>query len=387
MLPFDSVALRGVFPAPDGRHYVYVFGGRLCVADVVGDVRECVSVPDDFPLGLETGSPVARGLAWSPDGTRAAIVGPSFALNTDTDLWRLDVRDMTLTHLADDGYAGPLNEAPAGTTVLSQPTWSSDGTRIAVSLTTIGGNGADELTQLAVLDAATGEILSTSRFPAVFTLFPDDLRYAPDGQTLAFSLGFARGVPERGGLWFLDAAHGTSKRTIGGALFNEWFSQRTRNEYSTQLGPVLWSPDGSRLVVWAGSGAFDDAPGAAFLIDAETGLLDTVPGPVEWMILSTIVPFVPFQAAWSPDGSALLVAADGALPRHDGLVLEPEAPAGRVTIYVVELATGIGQVVAELPARNAGNGPLEDYARHGQAAWGPDGHAIIAGYHLHLVRQ
>jgi dipeptidyl aminopeptidase/acylaminoacyl peptidase len=388
MLPFDSVALRGVFPAPDGQRYLYMNGRVLCVADLTmpGDSPQCIAVPDDFPQWLETGNPVARPLDWSLDGTRVAIVGAPFGLDMDTDLWLLDTRDMALTNLVDDGYSGPLSEAPAGGTVLSQPAWSPDGTRIAVARVMSGEGGSLASNQLVVLDAASGETLTTLRAPEAYTLFPDDLRFAPDGRTLAYSLGFARGEVG-GGLWFLDAESGERRFIAGGGLFKEWFSQLGPYDYSTQIGPLVWSPDGAWLVVWAGSGGFADAPGAAFLIDAGTGLLDRLPSPIELLILSSIVTFEPFQAAWSPDGSALLVAADGALPRHDGLVVDPEAEAGRVTVYVVDMATHVRHVIVELPARNAGNGPMEDYARHTQAVWGPDGHAIIAGYALHLVEE
>lgn len=380
-LPFDSVMLRNVYPAPDGRHYLTLDSRFLCVADLTlpDESPRCIAVPDDFPPFLETGSPTLRALAWSPDSTRVAIVGPVGLF--DGDLWVWDIPTGTLTNLADDGFAGQLHEAPQETTSIAQPAWSPDGTRIAVARS---GAAVSAFERLAVLDAASGAVVQAIAAPLEFVIGPDDLTFAPDGRALVISQGFARG--EFGnGVWRIDLDTGERRLLASGGVFLDWLNQIGSADYSTQIGPLVWAPDGSRLVAWAGSGGAAQAPQAAFLVDPASGVLEMLLPPGEVLLSSQLIPFEPFQAAWAPDGSALIVAADGAVRSHAGLRVDPDAEASRVTVYVVDAATGIGHIVAELPATNAGNGPVEDYARHAQAAWGPDGHVIIAGYALHLV--
>jgi hypothetical protein len=381
-LPFDPVDLRGVYPAPDGQRYVFMTETELCVGDVTGAADVCLTPPADFPPFLSVGNPTLRTVAWSPDSTRVALTGPVSVM--DTDLWVWDIAAGMLTNLADDGYTGDMEGLPADATIYAQPAWSPDGTQIAAARAALS---AEEPARLVVLDAVTGAVLQEIEPPVSFMYMPDDLTFSADGAALLFSQGYyGREELADSGIWRIDLASGEQTQVVTGSAFDARLNPDGDTNYSTSVGPVIVSPEGTQLLTWAGSGAFDDAPQAGFTVDTFGGANNTLPLPFEFLILSSIHEFEPFQAAWSPDGSALIIAADGAVP-HEGLMVEPEADADRVTIYVVDMLEGVGRIVAEVPATNTGNGPTEDYARHDKAVWGPDGRVIIAGYAFQLVAQ
>jgi hypothetical protein len=75
-----------------------------------------------------------------------------------------------------------------------------------------------------------------------------------------------------------------------------------------------WSPDGSRILFWAGSpGAFVQRTWL-FWIDVETGEISPAPLPAHPSDQPNFRAIWPMQAAWSPDGSLLLVAPGWKFP-------------------------------------------------------------------------
>jgi Tol biopolymer transport system component len=181
----------GATPAwsPDSKRLAFrLFDGRLAVTSLDG------VAPD----------PIARGgtaLDWSPDGRRLAYAGGS---PTDLDVHVVDVdgnRDVVLA-------SGPGAQL--------EPSWSPDGTRIALLAQAASG----EPFALAVA-RADGEGLRTYPGPGVSN--GGSFTWTPDGQALVF----ARGATQ--GLFRLDLATGDVRRL-------------------TELGETpSVSPDGTRI--------------------------------------------------------------------------------------------------------------------------------------------
>ncbi len=221
-------ALSQVVWAPRGGRIAYGSHGRVFVIRSDGKQRHAVG------SGAE--------VAWSPDGTRLAVVG--------------------------SGVGGPIDSVDAGggdrTRVTGgrfdhAPAWSPDGSRVAFSrATTVGG-----LESLYVVGAdGTGlrALGPQGASPA----------WSPDGRALAFWQRNAEGVT-LGVFRFADAQVVTLTRTF--AAFSR---------------PPRWSPDGTRLLVTV------CGPYGACRLDvaAVDGSAVTRLGPGS-------------DPAWSPDGSRI----------------------------------------------------------------------------------
>lgn len=157
-----------------------------------------------FDLATRTATAVTSGQvddespAWSPDGTRLAFLSKRAHADpdrtTNTDLWVVEAR----------AGATPrrLTDTPEGES--GRPTWSPDGSRIAVLVGDTDTNYAYDLNKLGVVAAnAPGptavRLLSPTLDRAVFA--PS---WSADGQRLSFLLEddrsqFAASVPAEGG--------------------------------------------------------------------------------------------------------------------------------------------------------------------------------------------
>ena len=236
--------------------------------------------------------------AWSPDGTRIALL-----------------LDKNLHTMAADG-SDPRSIAPGISGIYEPPAWSPDGTRLAfrgsarswreVSLYVVDADGSN-LTLVA--DGAEGA-------PA----------WSPDGTRIAFLQdGSLQPTPIGGDvLYIFEVENGALTKIIEGSF-----------------GPLLWSPA-------------DEVYGLRFSpVDPDGRLFAvSVDGPPR---IRRVAQFVnePMGLAWSPAGTRLAVRQNPLLPcgnlatcPHAGVVLFTVAPDGSDMTVLVRVSTD-GVLVAE----------------------------------------
>ncbi|MFN8452321.1 MAG: hypothetical protein U0521_27910 [Anaerolineae bacterium] len=100
----------------------------------------------------------------------------------------------------------------------------------------------------------------------------------------------------------------------------------------TSIGPVVWSPDGSRLLLWAGK--TDGTP-----IQVWHSLSMPLRGRSrrrrsQHRASATARSLRPLQAAWSPDGNSLMVFTFGLHPDEDTTSLDPSESSVRGAVRV-----------------------------------------------------
>ena len=143
------------------------------------------------------------------------------------------------------------------------------------------------------------------------------------------------------------------------------------------VGPLLWSPDGERLLLWAGNPSARPVAVWAFWVALESEEVTAVPLPTHPRDTDSRRTIWPFQATWSPDGTALLVAANGVHPDEPEMPLDSESRRARVSLYLVDVEAGEHYLLGQLPI-----GPVAPLYL---AAWGAGGDAVLDGYHLTLL--
>ncbi len=389
----SSVGLR-TFPAPDGRHYAYESAVRLnghidrflCAADALAASEALCLVPlEEVGRGLDVEPRSAlMPVGWAADGSRLAFVGQPLLTGEDVDLWIMDVAAGTWTNLADDGYDGPLNDpaAPAGVTLMLQPAWSPDGRWIAVERTVLGAGGAFQPATISLVEAATGAVTEVTTLPGSSAYAFDagataGLAWSPDGAQLALSAAHTPLDEAFDGVWLVDLENGGLTQIA--ALADIQASLKTVFPEVTlaSLGPVSWSPDGERLLFWAGDISANPVAIWAFWITLADGAITPLPLPAHPNDSGTRRGIWPLQAAWSPDGGSVLVAASGKLPDETLQPLDPAARA-RMSIRLVDVVSGESHLLGGLPAGTAAPFYL--------ATWGPDGDAVLNGYHLRMAQ-
>ena len=112
--------------------------------------------------------------AWSPDSKKIVFVSNRTAMpdrNRNTDLWVVDVEDEELA----------LRQLTKNTTADASPSWSPDGRTIVYTSTVEGALPIYAISQLTVVDVATGmsTVNASLRETQVF-----EPRYAPDGESI-----------------------------------------------------------------------------------------------------------------------------------------------------------------------------------------------------------
>ena len=112
--------------------------------------------------------------AWSPDSKKIVFVSNRTAMpdrNRNTDLWIVDVEDEELA----------LRQLTKNTTADASPSWSPDGRTIVYTSTVEGALPIYAISQLTVVDVATGmsAVNASLRETQVF-----EPRYAPDGESI-----------------------------------------------------------------------------------------------------------------------------------------------------------------------------------------------------------
>ncbi len=389
----SSVGLR-TFPAPDGRHYAYESAVRLnghidrflCAADSLSATEALCLVPlENVERGLDVEARTAfMPVSWAADGSRLAFVGQPLLTGEDVDLWIMDVAAGTWTNLADDGYDGPLTaaEAPPGVTLELQPAWSPDGAFVAVERTVIGAGGAFQPSTISLVETTTGAVTDLTTLPGS-SQYPFDagatagLTWSPDGAQLALNVAHSPLDAAVDGVWLVDLESGALTQVAALADIQASLSAVYPEVTLASLGPLSWSPDGARLLFWAGNINANPVAIWAFWITLADGSITPLPLPAHPNDSGTRRGIWPLQAAWSPDGGSVLVAASGKLPDETLESLDPAARA-RMSVRLVDVASGQSFLLGGLPAGTAAPFYL--------ATWGPDGDALLNGYHLRLAQ-
>lgn len=200
-----------------------------------------------FDLATRTATAVTSGQvddespAWSPDGTRLAFLSKRAHADpdrtTNADLWVVEAR----------AGATPrrLTDTPEGES--GRPTWSPDGSRIAVLVGDTDTNYAYDLNKLGVVAAnAPGptavRLLSPTLDRAVFA--PS---WSADGQRLSFLLEddrsqFAASVPAEGGTPQRHSAAGMVVAALSPAVAGGGHAAILSTSNTL---PELWAIDGS----------------------------------------------------------------------------------------------------------------------------------------------
>jgi hypothetical protein len=397
-LPIPSSASPRIFPASDGTRLAYervvrLNGQRdfyLCVLDAGEPEAFCTEPPAGLPVprGFEPApaSPLVP-FAWSPDGAYLAVVGQPLSTMLATGLWLYDIEADSWRNLTGHDYDGPLTATddspgpPPGTAVEVQPAWSPDGEQIAVVRAVIDDAGRFGPAHLALIDAGSGDVRELPLLPA-----PDDhaapgavtgLEWSPGGAELAVSLWHRDSAPDHNGLWLFDIAAEEYQQLTTEADARAAFHDIYDELELTSAGPLKWSPDGSRLLLWAGAPGQQPVAVWPFLVDRDSGELAAVPLPLHPNDTGTRRNIRPHQAAWSPDGAVLMVFALGLHPDEDRRPLDPDGGSVRASVRLVDVAHNSETALGHLP--------LGPSAALYFAAWGADGDVIINGYRLRLT--
>jgi WD40 repeat protein/class 3 adenylate cyclase len=275
--PQLSYGPSGIDISPDGRLMV------TAEPDLNGAVLR--RVEDGEPIHhLSTGAPDTYSVAFSPDGTRVAVL-----TGRPGAVWVFDVSGKL------------LHRFPAGA-VLVAIDWSRKGIVVA-------GNDA----AITIMDPENGREIATLRGhsePVTAVAF------SPDGTRLA-SAGLGRTTL----VWDVTAA-GRGEVT----------------SYPADLGPVMKtmaSPDGTRLYI-----SIEGAPGLLHVLDARSGaVIDTLPDQlVAW----------PIGPALSPDGRLLATTGVDQVTRIlDAETLKEDHPRLPRRFYVVAFSPDNTLVVVD----------------------------------------
>jgi TolB protein len=219
---FDASARRdfGAVFAPDGKTVAFVHAegdsASIDLVDANGSHRR-VLVPQASP----------QHLAWSPDGT-------SLAYDTETSIWRVDLATATPVRLTTDD---PTQDVESW-----QPSWSPDGTTIAYSrfqtcfrCTAIWLVNSDGTSPRQIYDSFQ------ARRPT----------FSPDGTRLALSLANdlvidldGNSIVAGGGAYTIWSPRGTYIAYTGGGLWIRNLHTNTVRRLTRSIGAqIAWSPD------------------------------------------------------------------------------------------------------------------------------------------------
>ncbi|MBN1202288.1 MAG: PD40 domain-containing protein [Anaerolineae bacterium] len=384
---FDLTTARLHF-APDGHHAAHDGENALCVLDVLTVTQQCVEVPEESGYTFDWYYYYSP-LCWSPDSSQIALVGVPYKIFRDTDLGLLDAAALELIPLVDDGFVGSLitpedlDTAQNAISVEIQPAWSPDGSLIAVEQATITEEAGIFSADLALVDAATGDVRELIALPGHTDSQADagatmGMAWSPDGTTIALSLRRTTPNFESDGVWLVDVESGEGEQVLSlqqaADLLQADFPEA--DVIATFIAPLSWSPDGSRLLFWINDPIFTGAV-MRFWMDMDSREIISVEALAYPDEPERAQSTYPMQAAWSPNGSTLLIATSEmkSVPADVLIPLDPQRERANVSLHLIDAASGERTLLGHLPMVSS---PM--YV----AAWGPDGDVLINGYHLKL---
>jgi hypothetical protein len=366
-----------VFALPDGSGVFYERAVRLnghrdyylCVLDADPNVPVCSMVPQQNARGFEPDpNGIVQPMAASPDGTQIVVTGQPFLTQVDADLLVFDRAEMAWRNLTDDGYEGAL---PAAVTVDGQPAWSPDGAQIAFERVTFDAAGAGR-SALAVVDVESGDVRELLTLAAVTPGgVVGGLDWSPDGAQIAVS---TTGADAGAGLWLVDAATGDAQVAADSETLGAAFNAVYASTPLVTLGPVRWSPDGARILVWGGSSTTRPPQLWPLLVD----LADSSVSALNLPMLANDTPdkrmLRPIQAAWLPDGAQIMALVTGRDRATNETPLDAANPQARMSVYLADASGGEARLFGHLPLMaSAGMFP---------AVWSSQGAVIVNGYAL-----
>ena len=215
--------------------------------------------------------------AWSPDGSKLALVGTR---KGNEDIYVISIRARRV---------GPLRRLTHDPAQDEFPTWAPDGRTIAYD--SCGATTCDDSGLSPTQEIWT--IPSTGGTPHRLTSneVPDQApTYAPDGLHIAFF--------HDGAIFMTGAEGGPARSILDHGAVGGW--------------SPAWSPDGSKIafLVFTGDRAKLEQTQMGKVISLPLGavrVVDLASGDISWLGTSTASSYNP--VAWMPSGKALLVDA------------------------------------------------------------------------------
>jgi len=279
-----GVALVGghKLPAPFGPASTGLLAfdgdGDIYVANVDGSNRHAIT----------SGSAVDSAPVWSLDGEHLAYFSKASA----------DAGQLSIV-IVDASGAHPWVVATIDTWTFSSVSWSPDGHRLAyIDHVLPSAAGWPDAGDLAIADL-------TNRTTATIThgLRASEPAWAPDGMQVAFKV--------------IDLSTATSQLDLVGVDGSNPHRLSTVESNNAGFDAAQWSPDGKRLLVWAGTDTHD-----VFVIDAASGratnLTNTAAGDEFWATWSNDGTRIAYEALADPPGPIdvlHVMAADGSNDR------------------------------------------------------------------------
>jgi Tol biopolymer transport system component len=247
--------------------------GRIAfVAAYGGDLEVYTMQPDGTKIRQDTYSPASDSdPAWSPDGTKIALSrsGPSGG----SEIWVKSVNGGKSIQLTRNNGAPDYG-----------PTWSPDGTKIAFTRSRTTSSNHNAGTHILITNAdGSGRRLRLTSGPENYE-YPN---WSPDGTKIAFVRDYD--------IWVMNA-DGSAERNLTNTAYEVYGEGRERFPD--------WSPDGTKIVFEA----YRDGNNDLYTVDLDGSTqenLTNTPGMDE------------SEPVWSPKGTRIAFTKPGGIVTND----------------------------------------------------------------------
>ena len=294
----DGRSIVGVIPVSGYQH------GQICVYDAVTLAkRSCADLS-----GLDAGLRLAD-VTWSPDSRWLAFSEEAFRYLKDGDLWLVDAETGALTNLDDDHYRGTFFQKPTAGTVTepSSPTFTPDGRSVTYSRSTFvdGGPHGNDIASVPITGGTPTRLLQvTDQEPGVVYY---GMRWSPDGRYLYYSYQDPDPSDSHNGIWVVGADGQGARHLVGGT---------TDSGGAPTVAGI--SPSGDLLLALYVARAVQYSREGPIL--ALVGTRSGSSAAVEPGAAAQVPNEYVAQAAFSPDGSGLLMVTAPPSPNHQVLL-------------------------------------------------------------------